>query len=120
MAAERLAEIADVDIEDLAVDMFSAGSNLGSRTAEEIFYSPNHPYTKGLLSCVTNPEADDSVLTPIPGSPPDLLKPPAGCPFLDRCEHAMKICRDYMPEETVFSPTHSSCCWLNQREGASQ
>ena len=37
-AAERLAEIADVDIEDLAVDMFSAGSNLGSRTAEEIFY----------------------------------------------------------------------------------
>ena len=89
-------------------------------TAEEIFYSPNHPYTKGLLSCVTNPEADDSVLTPIPGSPPDLLKPPAGCPFLDRCEHAMKICRDYMPEETVFSPTHSSCCWLNQREGASQ
>lgn len=37
-AAENLAQIAGVDIEDLAVDMFSAGSNLGSRTAEEIFY----------------------------------------------------------------------------------
>ena len=89
-------------------------------TADEIFYSPNHPYTKGLLNCVTNPEADDSVLTPIPGSPPDLLKPPAGCPFLDRCEYAMKVCRDYMPDATVFTPTHSSCCWLNQKEGASQ
>ena len=89
-------------------------------TADEIFYSPNHPYTKGLLNCITNPEADDSVLTPIPGSPPDLLKPPAGCPFLDRCEYAMKVCRDYMPDATVFTPTHSSCCWLNQKEGASQ
>ena len=37
-AAEHLAQIAGVDIEDLAIDMFSAGSNLGSRTAEEIFY----------------------------------------------------------------------------------
>ncbi len=37
-AAENLAQIAGIDIEDLAVDMFSAGSNLGSRTAEEIFY----------------------------------------------------------------------------------
>ena len=37
-AAEHLAQIAGIDIEDLAIDMFSAGSNLGSRTAEEIFY----------------------------------------------------------------------------------
>ena len=32
----------------------------------------------------------------------------------------MKVCRDYMPDATVFTPTHSSCCWLNQKEGASQ
>ena len=86
-------------------------------TVDEIFYSPNHPYTKGLLGCVTNPESDNSALHPIPGSPPDLLKPPAGCPFLDRCDHAMRVCRDYMPDATQFSPSHASRCWLNQKEG---
>ena len=87
-------------------------------TADEIFYEPNHPYTKGLLGCVTNPESDeDEPLNPIPGSPPDLLKPPRGCPFLDRCACAMKVCRDYMPETTTFSETHTSCCWLNRKEG---
>ena len=38
------------------------------------FHEPNHPYTKGLLNCINNPEDDDKELTPIPGSPPDLLK----------------------------------------------
>ncbi|MCI9263338.1 MAG: ABC transporter ATP-binding protein [Oscillospiraceae bacterium] len=90
-------------------------------TAEDIFYTPNHPYTKGLLGCVTNPESDeDKPLTPIPGSPPDLLKPPAGCPFLDRCPYAMRVCRDYMPSPTVLSDTHTSHCWINQKGGAAQ
>ncbi len=94
------------------------GKIVETGTADEIFYMPNHPYTKGLLGCVTDPESDtNEPLTPIPGSPPDLLKPPAGCPFLDRCTQAMNICRDYMPGQTVFSPTHTSCCWLNARGG---
>ena len=51
---------------------------------------------------------------PIPGSPPDLLKPPVGCPFVDRCEQAMKICKVRMPDITHLSDTHSSCCWCNE------
>ena len=96
------------------------GKIVETGTDKEIFYQPNHPYTRGLLSCVNNPEEDEKDLTPIPGSPPDLLKPPAGCPFVDRCERAMKVCKIRMPEYEVFSDTHKSACWLNElcrREG---
>ena len=83
-------------------------------TDVEIFHEPKHPYTVGLLSCIANPTIDDErrELTPIPGSPPDLLNPPAGCPFVDRCFKAMRICKLYEPSETVFSATHKSNCWL--------
>lgn len=83
-------------------------------SADEIFYQPNHPYTIGLLGCVNNPETDN-VLNPIPGTPPDLRKPPAGCPFVDRCQHAMKVCKLYPPQETTLSDTHSASCWLNEK-----
>ena len=100
------------------VAIMYGGKIVEQGTADEIFYHPNHPYTKGLLGCVTDPESEEeTALTPIPGSPPDLLKPPAGCPFLDRCECAMRVCRDYMPEETRLSPSHVSYCWLNQKGG---
>lgn len=83
-------------------------------TDKEIFYDCKHPYTKGLLSCIANPEDDDEKeLTPIPGSPPDLLNPPKGCPFVDRCDQAMKVCKEYMPNVMSFSNTHQCACWLN-------
>ena len=82
-------------------------------TDKDIFYDPKHPYTKGLLDCVSNPEDDDEELKPIPGSPPDLLNPPKGCPFVDRCQHAMKVCKEFPPEVTTYSSTHQCACWLN-------
>ena len=89
-------------------------------TDREIFYESKHPYTQGLLSCITNPEDDsDEDLQPIPGTPPDLLKPPVGCPFYARCQHAMKICKEQLPETTIFSPTHQCACWLIQAKEAS-
>lgn len=82
-------------------------------TDKEIFYESKHPYTKGLLNCITNPEDDsDEDLTPIPGTPPDLLKPPVGCPFFARCQEAMRICKEVMPDVTTFSQTHQCVCWL--------
>ena len=84
----------------------------------EIFYDPKHPYTKGLLNSINNPDDDDDTkLESIPGSPPDLLAPPAGCPFVDRCEHAMYVCRDKPPLTTQFSESHTCSCWLYQRKG---
>ncbi len=53
-------------------------------TDKDIFYNPKHPYTEGLLRCISNPEDDnEKSLTPIAGSPPDLLNAPKGCPFVD-------------------------------------
>lgn len=81
----------------------------------EIFYEPKHPYTMGLLRCVHNPEKKTKLM-PIAGSPPDLLKPPAGCPFVDRCPQAMKICKSRMPSVTTYSKTHQCACWLMEAE----
>ena len=59
----------------------------------DIFQSPNHPYTKGLLNSL--PKISNGVkerLAPIQGVTPNLLHPPQGCPFAERCPHAMDIC----------------------------
>ncbi len=84
-------------------------------TDREIFYQPAHPYTKGLLSCIAKTGADEreEELKPIPGSPPDLLNPPKGCPFVDRCTKAMRVCKDIMPDVTSYTDTHKARCWLN-------
>ncbi|MCD7892597.1 MAG: ABC transporter ATP-binding protein [Erysipelotrichaceae bacterium] len=83
-------------------------------TADEIFYEPKHEYTKGLLSCVANPEdKEKKELHPIPGSPPDLLNIGDWCPFVDRCDKAMKICKMKMPPKEEYSETHSCSCWLS-------
>ncbi len=84
----------------------------------EIFYEPKHPYTRGLLNSINNlDDDDDTKLESIPGSPPDLLAPPAGCPFVDRCAHAMYVCRDKPPLTTQFSESHTCSCWLYQKKG---
>lgn len=89
------------------------GKIVETGTTDEIFYSPKHPYTEGLLSCISNPEdSERKELHPIPGSPPDLLNISDGCPFADRCEKAMKICKLKMPEQTQFTDTHVCSCWL--------
>ena len=89
------------------------GKIVETGTDREIFYEAKHPYTRGLLQCVHNPEKKEK-LTPIAGSPPDLLKPPAGCPFVDRCPEAMKVCKLYMPEAAAYSETHQCACWLEE------
>lgn len=80
----------------------------------EIFHETKHPYTAGLLNSINNPESEEAKpLIPIPGTTPDLLKPPAGCPFVDRCTEAMWVCKKYAPPQQVFSDTHISSCWLH-------
>ncbi|MCS1351775.1 ABC transporter ATP-binding protein [Mechercharimyces sp. CAU 1602] len=95
------------------VAVMYGGKVVETGTVEEIFNNPRHPYTWGLMGSM--PSLDwqkDNDLKPIPGSPPDLLQPPQGCPFADRCPHAMKICKEEWPEESVISDTHKTFCWL--------
>jgi oligopeptide transport system ATP-binding protein len=83
-------------------------------TVREIFYNAQMPYTWGLLSSIPLPTADRSQdLIPIPGSPPDMLEPPEGCPFTPRCPHAVRICAEEMPGYTTFSAEHKAACWLH-------
>ncbi|WP_018753266.1 ABC transporter ATP-binding protein [Paenibacillus sanguinis] len=89
-----------------------AGEVVETGTKWEIFKNPQHPYTKGLLRSM--PRLDQKKgepLIPIIGTPPDLIKPPVGCPFAARCDHAMKICERIDPEATVFSDSHLARCW---------
>ena len=87
-------------------------------TANEIFYNPRHEYTKGLLRSIPKMTANKERLTPIGGSPVDLLNMPKGCAFAARCDRAMKICLTEPPEELVINPEHRASCWVNVKEGA--
>lgn len=89
------------------------GMIIESGVTEDIFYHGKHPYAWGLLDSVPNPLEDTKVrLKPIDGQPPDLIKPPAGCPFCVRCRYAMKICETYMPDMQKVSDSQYTACWL--------
>ncbi|MBO8170619.1 MAG: ABC transporter ATP-binding protein [Bacillaceae bacterium] len=95
------------------VAVMYAGKIIESGTVDEIFYSPQHPYTWGLLQSVPRLDSDrNEKLVPIDGTPPDLLDPPKGCPFAARCEYAMKVCLEEQPDTTVKSDSHRVNCWL--------
>lgn len=96
------------------INVMYGGTVVESGDAREIFYNPKHPYTWGLLRSIPNPKEDiKERLKPIEGNPPDLLKPPAGCPFAPRCDYAMKICMQNRPEKLKVAEGHYSACWLN-------
>jgi oligopeptide transport system ATP-binding protein len=96
------------------VAVMYAGKVVETGTLREVFYNPQMPYTWGLLSSIPLPTADRSQeLIPIPGSPPDMLDPPKGCPFTPRCPYSMRICAEEMPEYTTFSAEHKAACWLH-------
>jgi len=79
----------------------------------EIFYGAKHPYTWGLLNSIPKVyQKRGEKLVPIKGTPPDMLQPPAGCPFAPRCRYCMPVCRAYMPPATALSETHVVACHL--------
>lgn len=89
-----------------------AGKIVETGTRREIFYNPQHPYTKGLLNSVPRLDVDGADLIPIGGTPPDLFSPPAGCPFTARCPYAMEVCDRMYPYETKLTSSHGVDCWL--------
>lgn len=95
------------------IQVMYAGKIIERGTTDEIFYNAQHPYTWALLQSVprldTKHKGD---LYSIQGTPPDLLKPPIGCPFASRCKFCMSVCREEMPEPTKLSETHEVLCWL--------
>lgn len=90
-----------------------AGVIVESGESKDIFHNPQHPYTWGLLQSVPRlDKGEKERLVPIDGTPPDLFAPPKGCPFADRCDYAMRICKEQYPDKINLTDIHYVHCWL--------
>jgi oligopeptide/dipeptide ABC transporter ATP-binding protein len=91
-----------------------AGQLMEIGTATEIHHEPSHPYTKRLLRSFPSLRGPRRELTGIPGTPPDMLDPPPGCPFLPRCTEGTEACTTIEVRlakvSTSPDPTHETAC----------
>ena len=74
-----------------------AGRIVEDRPSGDLLTGRHHPYTEALLNCYADPRAEDVQIAGIPGSPPDLSRDLAGCPFAPRCPEVEDICRSVDP-----------------------
>ena len=75
------------------IGIMYAGKLVEHGSREEVFNNPAHPYTKALLSSYPTLTGEKSRLMPIPGETPNLIHPPSGCRFRDRCPGAKAECK---------------------------
>jgi peptide/nickel transport system ATP-binding protein len=85
----------------------------------KIFDSPRHPYTTGLTDAFPSVRGPKVPLTGIPGSPPDLARPPLGCRFAPRCPKVMPRCKDESPPQYQVEDTLVRC-FLYDGDGGAQ
>ena len=89
------------------VQVMYAGRTVERGDVESIFRNPTHPYTRGLLASL--PALGRERLTPIPGAPPNMLRPPSGCAFRPRCPYAEEICAGDIPELHTLLGLETAC-----------
>jgi peptide/nickel transport system ATP-binding protein len=95
---------------DRVVVMY-AGEAVEEGPVDEVFLHPAHPYTKKLIECDPGRlKHRVAELPAIAGSLPDLITPPPGCIFRERCDHATAICAGTRPPRLTVSPLHWSAC----------
>ena len=94
------------------VAVMYGGKLVETGDVEDIFHNPCHEYTKGLLRSIPKAHEKGGELQAIPGTPPDLMEPPVGCPFAARCKETMIVCQKYMPDYTDCGKNHKSACWM--------
>jgi oligopeptide transport system ATP-binding protein len=94
-----------------------AGFIVERSPVKDLYASPQHPYTRGLLGSLPRIDADESVrLVNIEGLPPDLLAPPVGCPFAPRCPYVFEKCA-VNPPLLPIAPDHEAACWWDIDKG---
>ena len=89
------------------VQVMYAGRTVERGDVDSIFRTPTHPYTRGLLASL--PALGRARLTPIPGAPPNMLRPPSGCAFRPRCAFAEEICAGEVPELHQLLGLETAC-----------
>jgi oligopeptide/dipeptide ABC transporter ATP-binding protein len=93
-----------------------AGMIVEEAQVKDLFTSPRHPYSIGLLNA--RPRVDgveDERLYNIPGAPPVMVEEPKGCPFVPRCRYASGRCRLEMPPLIEVENRHYTACWEHRR-----
>jgi oligopeptide/dipeptide ABC transporter ATP-binding protein len=75
-----------------------------------VFYHPRHAYTLSLLDAAPRLSVGAEELHSIPGSPPDLIDPPSGCKFHERCRFATQVCVDVVPPQVLAAENHLVAC----------
>jgi oligopeptide/dipeptide ABC transporter ATP-binding protein len=94
------------------VNVMYAGMFVETGSAEQVFETPRHPYTLGLLQSVPRLDAPRGRrLQPIEGSPRDMLQPPSACPFAPRCAYEVDRSRLEVPRLTEVAPGHRVACF---------
>lgn len=101
-----VAEMAD------RVAVMYAGRVVETGTVDEIFHSPRHPYTLGLMMSLPRVTGEMEKLLPIPGNPPSVINLPPGCAFHPRCRmsEGRELCRTLVPEIVQAGEGHGSAC----------
>ena len=89
------------------VQVMYAGRVVERAGVDDLFAHPTHPYSEGLLNSL--PRVGQSRLQPIPGRPPNMLRPPDGCAFSARCGYAIDACLTRLPELAPSGPSLSAC-----------
>ena len=79
--------------------------------ASEVFHDPKHPYTQGLLAAIPSMAGDQGRLAAIEGTVPELIDPPPGCRFADRCSYSTDMCRSADPTLVEVATDHSVSCF---------
>ena len=101
------------------VAVMYGGRIIETAPARQLYRSPRHPYTKGLMASVPRLDGDtERPLVPIEGQPPDLATLPPGCAFAPRCSNAIDRCRRERPPLVESAPQHHSACFLHDRLAA--
>jgi peptide/nickel transport system ATP-binding protein len=94
------------------VQVMYAGRVAERTDVDALFTHPTHPYTEGLLHSI--PRHGQERLRPIAGSPPNMLRPPAGCPFAPRCQYAQERCTLAVPELVPVGHADSACIRIHE------
>ncbi len=92
------------------IGIMYAGQLVEYGRREEVFNNPMHYYTKALLSSYPTLSREKKQLLPIPGDAPNLVEPPPGCRFCDRCSASGATCKTGPPEWVEITPTHRALC----------
>ena len=94
------------------VAVMYAGRIVEYTSAKELFNSPKHPYTIGLLNSLPRLDMDQDELTTIPGTVPSPYNMPKGCSFAPRCAHAKAICHQSVPDLQTLDKNTEVSCWM--------